>query len=205
MKNNQAKNNILAKLKNINHFDWESSKASSPNDFLFKKSSLDSIELFTKKIELLGGDVILVRDKSELKEMIASVITSENVQSLFCANKELLPFIDCDVNIIKEPSEEMTIASCESLVVSTGSIVVSSFSGGGRISYVLPEVLVIYASESQILSELDDVFSKMMQKYDKLPSWYSLITGPSRTADIEKTLVLGAHGPKKLIVIIDVT
>ena len=49
--------------------------------------------------------------------------------------------------------------------------------------------------------DLKDGFNRLKEKYgQKLPSMISTITGPSRTADIEKTLVLGAHGPKELYV-----
>jgi L-lactate dehydrogenase complex protein LldG len=59
----------------------------------------------------------------------------------------------------------------------------------------------VLARVSQLVNYPEDALVGMQQKYnDKLPSLISTITGPSRTADIEKTLVLGAHGPKEFIV-----
>ena len=55
------------------------------------------------------------------------------------------------------------------------------------------------ARPSQVVAEIGDALRKVQARYgDKLPSMLSLTTGPSRTADIEKTLVLGAHGPRRL-------
>ncbi len=66
-----------------------------------------------------------------------------------------------------------------------------------------PEVHVVIAYVHQLVDDLKDAFDAVQKKYSgKLPSLLSVITGPSRTADIEKTLVMGAHGPKELFVIL---
>jgi L-lactate dehydrogenase complex protein LldG len=59
----------------------------------------------------------------------------------------------------------------------------------------------VIAYTSQLVLDLKDGFKLLKEKYpENMPSMVSNITGPSRTADIEKTLVLGAHGPKELYV-----
>jgi L-lactate dehydrogenase complex protein LldG len=91
------------------------------------------------------------------------------------------------------------ITSCEFLVAHTGSVMVSSALEGGRQSFVFPPVHVVIARKDQLVAYLADAYSGIQTKYQKaLPSQITLITGPSRTADIEKTLVMGAHGPKSL-------
>jgi L-lactate dehydrogenase complex protein LldG len=71
----------------------------------------------------------------------------------------------------------------------------------GRSMTVFPPVHVVVAFTSQLVPDLKSAFQLIKNKYNgKLPSMLSAITGPSRTADIEKTLVLGAHGPKELYV-----
>jgi L-lactate dehydrogenase complex protein LldG len=66
---------------------------------------------------------------------------------------------------------------------------------------VFPPIHIVIAHASQIVNYPEDALNAMQEKYgEHLPSCISTITGPSRTADIEKTLVLGAHGPKEFVV-----
>ncbi|MFW6268427.1 MAG: LUD domain-containing protein, partial [Marinilabiliaceae bacterium] len=79
----------------------------------------------------------------------------------------------------------------------------SSAGGSGRRMNVYMPVHVILARRSQLVASIDEGFSVIQERYSQKPSQITLISGPSRTADIEKTLVMGAHGPGELIVMID--
>jgi L-lactate dehydrogenase complex protein LldG len=95
------------------------------------------------------------------------------------------------------------ITRCEFLVAHLGSVLVSSAQISGRRLNVFPETHIVIADETQMTNYLDEALEKLQKKYkNELPSLISTITGPSRTADIEKTLVMGMHGPKSLIVLI---
>jgi L-lactate dehydrogenase complex protein LldG len=95
------------------------------------------------------------------------------------------------------------ITACEALVAQTGSILVSSATCGGRALSILPHVHVVVATVDQIVATLGDALHAAQARHaGHLPSMLSFITGPSRTGDIERILVLGAHGPKELIVIL---
>jgi L-lactate dehydrogenase complex protein LldG len=95
------------------------------------------------------------------------------------------------------------ITRCEFLVAHLGSVLVSSAQISGRRLNVFPETHIVIANETQMTNYLDEALEKLQKKYkNELPSLVSTITGPSRTADIEKTLVMGMHGPKSLIVLI---
>lgn len=101
----------------------------------------------------------------------------------------------------EEDFEKQTlgVSGCEFLIARLGSIMVSSAMEGGRRMNVYPEIHAVVAYASQILPDLKDAIKAMKKKYgNRLPSMITNISGPSRTADIEKTLVMGAHGPKEL-------
>lgn len=93
------------------------------------------------------------------------------------------------------------ITFCEQLVARTGTIILSSRQASGRSLSIFPPVHIAVAFNNQIVYDLKEGIANTVEKHnDHLPSMISIATGPSRTADIEKTLVLGAHGPKEVFV-----
>ena len=83
----------------------------------------------------------------------------------------------------------------------TGSVLLTARSAGGRALSVLPPHHVVLAKREQLVADLPAAFALIKAKYAaNYPSFISFITGPSRTGDIERILVLGAHGPKKLTI-----
>jgi L-lactate dehydrogenase complex protein LldG len=94
------------------------------------------------------------------------------------------------------------ITQCDALVAQTGSVVVTTRSAGGRALSVLPPHHVVLARRDQLVRDLPEAFGLLKRAYAaSYPSFISFITGPSRTGDIERILVLGAHGPKKLTIL----
>jgi L-lactate dehydrogenase complex protein LldG len=95
------------------------------------------------------------------------------------------------------------ITVCDALIAQTGSILLTTKSAGGRTVSVLPEHHVVLATREQLLPDLPAGYALLKERYgEDLPSFTTLITGPSRTGDIERILVLGAHGPKRLTVLL---
>lgn len=93
------------------------------------------------------------------------------------------------------------LTECDALIAQTGSVLVTNRSAGGRAVSVLPPHHVVLARREQLLRDLPEAFELLKKKYAaNYPSMISFITGPSRTGDIERILVLGAHGPKKLTI-----
>ena len=99
-------------------------------------------------------------------------------------------------------SAQATITMAEALVALTGSVLVSASCGGRGASVVAP-VHIVVASADQLVPDLDAAFALMRERNTAFQNSYvCLITGSSRTADIEKILVMGAHGPIRLIVVL---
>ncbi len=105
-----------------------------------------------------------------------------------------------DVNELE--SCDVGVTGCDALVAQTGSVLVTERSAGGRALSVLPPHHLVLARRNQLVPDLPAAFALLAQKYSaNYPSFISFITGPSRTGDIERILVLGAHGPKKLTIV----
>ena len=96
---------------------------------------------------------------------------------------------------------DVAITGCDTLIAQTGSVFVTTESAGGRALSVLPPHHVVIAERSQMVPDLVAALALARDRYArKWPSFLSFITGPSRTGDIERILVLGAHGPKQLTI-----
>ncbi|MGF1679043.1 MAG: lactate utilization protein C [Candidatus Methylacidiphilales bacterium] len=100
---------------------------------------------------------------------------------------------------------DVGISGCDALVAQTGSVLLGTRSAGGRALSILPPHHVVVAKRDQVVPDLPSAMRLIQNLYgqgENLPSMLCLTTGPSRTGDIERILVLGAHGPKKLTVIL---
>jgi L-lactate utilization protein LutC len=96
------------------------------------------------------------------------------------------------------------VTLAEALIARTGSVLVSA-GNGGRAASVLPPLHIVYAQISQLVPDLSDAFERVQSSGRvRDVSMLSLITGPSRTSDIEKMLVMGAHGPRRVAILLRV-
>jgi L-lactate dehydrogenase complex protein LldG len=101
---------------------------------------------------------------------------------------------------------DLGVTICDALIAATGSVVITSETGFGRALSILPPAHLVVARRSQLVAYPSDALKVLRTRYGgsatTWPSMMTIITGPSRTADIEKILVLGAHGPKQLFVLL---
>ncbi len=99
-------------------------------------------------------------------------------------------------------ASQATVTLADALIAQTGSILVTAACGGRGASVIAP-CHVVYATVSQLVPDLSNALSRLSQerKLDS-NSFACVISGSSRTADIEKILVQGAHGPRRLVVIL---
>ena len=93
---------------------------------------------------------------------------------------------------------DVGITTCAALVAQTGSVLLDTECAGGRTLSILPPHHVVVARREQLVADLPAAMALVHAG----ASMVSLHTGPSRTGDIERILVLGAHGPKKLTVVV---
>ena len=86
-------------------------------------------------------------------------------------------------------------------VAETGSVVLLSSDKSPTSLNFLPDVHIVIVDKDQLVSHIEDVWLKL-RALDKVPRTVNFITGPSKTADVEQTLQIGAHGPRDLHVIL---
>jgi L-lactate dehydrogenase complex protein LldG len=161
---------------------------------------------FAMSLNDIGGQLVYCQNEKEIGTNLKLLMEKKNWKSVYSIDEDLVDFLKKEgVNVDDNPEnfldQQTGVTRCDFLISRFGSIMVSSGIKSGRRMFVFPETHIVVAATSQIVPELKDALKGMKRKYpDNFPSQVSVITGPSRTADIEKTLVMGAHGPKNLYV-----
>jgi L-lactate dehydrogenase complex protein LldG len=172
----------------------------------------DRLSLFQKNAVDLKADLRPLASADDLPLELARLRDAEGWRKIGAHKGELTAIacraLDLPLCQTDEPYDtreletcDAGITECDALIAQTGSVLITSRSAGGRALSVLPPHHLVLARRDQLIPDLPSAFTLLKQKYQSnYPSFISLITGPSRTGDIERILVLGAHGPKKLTI-----
>lgn len=170
-----------------------------------------SVDLFVQKLETLGGKCFLVRDVAAVIPAIAPLLTQKsavasNAPFLRKCGITGLPqvhagFTDRDELKSACAGADIGITSVDYALAATGSFVMIASPAEARLVSLLPPAHIAIFPRSRILANLDELLSIVPKPADQTSSMV-LITGPSRTADIEQILVRGVHGPGEVYAVI---
>jgi L-lactate dehydrogenase complex protein LldG len=206
MQISSAKENILKKIRqalvNPTPVPFPQSEG---NSSVYAAATQENEIEFAENFGRISGRFIFCADNAEMTIQLQQLITSNSWAQVFCREAGLLTILEDSLKgiLIKEdlPEADVSITTCEALIARTGSILMSSAQESGRTVSVYAPVHICIAYTSQLVYDIRDGIEMLSLKYkDQIPSFITLATGPSRTADIEKTLVVGVHGPKDVYV-----
>ncbi|MFT3978835.1 MAG: LUD domain-containing protein [Ferruginibacter sp.] len=198
----QAKENILKKIRealsNPVPLPFAESEGDQP---VFKPATDDEAVQFAEEFTRLQGKFSFCNNEEELAGQLAALFSQQGWTKIYCTEPAFVKLLE---RLSLQPYHDLagcdvSITGCEYLVARTGSMVLSSAQVSGRTISVYAPVHICIAFNSQLLYDVKDALSFLKEKYkDNFPSFVTFATGPSRTADIEKTLVTGVHGPKEV-------
>ena len=199
-----SKENILKKIREaLSHSTPLPFPQSEGNQPVYPSPQQEPEVEFAEQFTKLQGKFIYCINQQEFAFQLSSLVKKQDWHKIFCVEKNLIAPVavqleerlvttglaDCDVSI----------TGCEWLVARTGSIVMSSAQPSGRTANVYAPIHICIAYTNQVVYDIKDALQAARDKYgNNIPSLISFATGPSRTADIEKTLVVGVHGPKEV-------
>lgn len=209
-KTSKAKENILRKIRTA--LQEEAIPLPFPEVEKTKISSLFTTapegtpeEHFAASFTQAGGHFVFCNTQEDLLNNLKLLAESRGWTEVLCAHKPLFSYlVNNKISFVREfnPTHEHAqacITDCEAAIARTGSFLLSSHQNHGRVAPVYFPVHIVVLQAHQIVADIGDGLQFLKQKYnDQLPSMINLNTGPSRTADIEKTLVTGVHGPKEV-------
>ncbi len=169
---------------------------------------------FCDRWKEVSGEYISVTQR-DLSELLIKFINENSISSIVIGGTPLSPevsewlsdHVDILANFGKNQySQEEAIALCskadagisgvDALIASTGTLVITSRNQGDRLCSSLPPTHIAITHQTPIFPDLETFL-----KHTYADLSMTFITGPSRTADIEKQLVLGAHGPTRVVIL----
>jgi L-lactate dehydrogenase complex protein LldG len=206
MKVSAAKENILKKIRQAlsqsTPLPFPQSEGNSP---VFHAASQEPEIEFAEQFTRLQGKFVFCVNHAELTANLGNLLRVRGWERLYCRENKVRAFLASQGQIEASSQDlgecDAAITTCEALIARTGSILMSSAQPSGRTVSVYAPVHICIAYTKQLVFDIRDGLQLVKEKYhNKLPSLFALATGPSRTADIEKTLVVGVHGPKEVYV-----
>lgn len=157
---------------------------------------------FAQKFNELLGKFVYCADEQELIKQLNALIMTKGLNKIYSkettwlASLRPLQFDPITTNNLEDCDAAITL--CTHLVARTGTIVLSSKESSGRTASVYAPIHICIAYVDQLVYDISDSLKQLKEDPTSFPSMISYATGPSRTADIEKTLVVGVHGPKEV-------
>ena len=199
MSNSPAKNNILKKIRMaLAHPTPLPFPKSEGVESVFQPQQQELVVEFAEQFTSLQGKFVFCVNQNELVESFSKLCYQNQWTKIYCEEGRWKTIIPSNILHNDIVTCDSSVTSCEFLIARTGSIVMSSVHQG-RIPSVYAPIHVCIATTSQLVYDIKDGLNSLNDKYRQyLPSLITFATGPSRTADIEKTLVVGVHGPKEV-------
>ena len=197
MANTTAKENILKRIRKALSNPVPLPFPLSEGTAAIYHPAPDDLEVvFAQSFTKLQGRFAFCIDEQELQQQLQLLIEKKEWTKIYCSDARWNASFSNTINLA---GCDASVTGCEYLVARTGSIVLSAAATDGRTASVYAPVHICIAYTNQLLYDVKDALIALKDKYEgNLPSFISFASGPSRTADIEKTLVTGVHGPKEV-------
>jgi len=206
MQDSTSKEKILKKVRKalINKSSYEPSNVDFETEMYSGTEEPYEFQ-FAQNFTAINGKFYFCESEKDFAASLYQLKSESDWKEIFCFEPKLMELVPLAIDINNKPKElinvDVGITSCECLIARTGSVMVSSRQAAGRRLPLFANIHIVVAFTSQIVYNIKDGLKLIKKKYEgNMPSMITNISGPSRTADIEKTLVQGAHGPKEIFV-----
>jgi L-lactate dehydrogenase complex protein LldG len=168
-----------------------------------------TIALFTEKLSYQGADISRAEDGAGAVAAIADYLRAQNLTGVLRMGEDAqlgrLPWAERpQIEIVKGPAhatDRVSLSHAFGGAAETGTLFLLSGAGNPTTLNFLPEVHMVVIEARRIFANYEPVWD-LLRERGAMPRAVNLISGPSRTADIEQTIIKGAHGPRKLHVVI---
>jgi L-lactate dehydrogenase complex protein LldG len=162
---------------------------------------------FKERAFKLSSDVLETNDKMEVPALLARYLNERKLpkQGVCWPSLSNLPWSAAGLDMQSRPAKDqdmvgITGAFCA--IAETGTLMLLSGAETPATTSLLPETHVAVVDPRRIVATMEDAWDLMRKEFKQPPRAVNFISGPSRTADIEQTVTLGAHGPYRVLLIL---
>lgn len=162
---------------------------------------------FVQKFKDMGGIFIYLENEAEFGDCLRQLAPQNGWEPLWCPGPAMQAMLEkygiaySETPVREEKRKVVCITHCAYLIAQTGSIILSDQDTASRKAYTEPDVLLVLARTDQIVGGLKDAMQRLQEKIgDEGASQTVIITGPTRTFDIEQETVLNVFGPRQMAV-----
>lgn len=178
-----------------------------------RPSGRTAVEPFQNAVQSVHGTVARLASADEVPGEVANYLRQHNLPSrVRIGDDDRLASLPWQVTapsleLSSGPSDgtdAVAVSHAESAMAESGTVVLTSGRANPTTLNFLPDTHVVVVAVEDLVGGMEDVWTMLREKHgaEGLPRTVNLITGPSRSGDIEQTLLLGAHGPRRLHVIL---
>ncbi|OUD14532.1 LutC/YkgG family protein [Thioflexithrix psekupsensis] len=166
----------------------------------------DKLSQFKQQLEKVSGIIIEVNHENQITDALKTWLLAQNYPLAAVIDARLGKLAwseEWDVCIRNaQDSDVVSVTLAFTGIAETGSVVMLSSADAPTPLNFLPDVHCVILYESDMVCYMEEAWQKLRKEYTNPPRTVNVITGPSRTADIEQTIQLGAHGPRQFVVIL---
>jgi L-lactate dehydrogenase complex protein LldG len=170
-------------------------------------AATDMLAQFMAAAARMSSTLERLSDADEVPAAVARYLASHNVALKVIVNEEVaaLPWSSAGVAAeqrLIEDADLTAVGGVFAAIADTGTLAFLSSPGTPASNNLLPENHIVVVRENQLVAAMEDVFDRIRSERGSLPRALNFVSGPSRTGDIEQTIVLGAHGPYRVHILL---
>ncbi len=201
-----GRDNILQRIQAVTKSSPEvvAQRISNPPMLIRPSFGEEVTDRFADKLKLGGGTIQVIKAKQSIPAAIEEFLETQQLPKRIKLAPALKPMHwskQVEISYGKSDGDDLVgLAPAFCAIAETGSVVLLSSSESPTSLNFLPDVHIVIVKASQLVVHIEDAWSKL-RELKVMPRAVNIITGPSKTADIEQTLQIGAHGPRKLHII----
>ena len=175
----------------------------------------DLLERFLKRAGDMASTVERIGSADEIPSRVARYVEALQLHDRIASQRSTsgvcwpefagLDWAGAGLAIESRPTlghDRLSVTGCFCAIAETGTLVFASGADTPTSSALLPDTHVAILRAGRVVSGMEEAFALVRKEHATMPRAVNMISGPSRTGDIEQTIVLGAHGPYRVHILV---